>query len=83
MSNRIETASEFVITRSDGSETRFEYYSDALAKLSAEGCVICGHTGDLEDGGDRTLIWKTPEEDFQGLPAYAVITARYDLLGAE
>lgn len=80
MKTQINTAVEFVVSYSNGSqEQRFETYAEAVAALKAEGCEVVGHDGDLEGGGDRTLAWRTEADsiDDDGARTYARISGRY------
>lgn len=77
---QISTASDFVIIiSSNGVRTIVATYPEALEHVAALGGVAVGHSGDLEDGGDRTLIWasEADAENDDGAKAIATIRARY------
>lgn len=65
----------YQITYSDGRRTSVETYESALTLLRTAGCAVIGHSGDLLDGGDRTLAWRTEAdaENDAGARAFAVI----------
>jgi hypothetical protein len=57
----------------------YETYRQALQHMRDEqpGCTI-GHLGDLTDGGDRTLVWKSDDDAAgnDGSKAIGMITRR-------
>lgn len=79
MKAQISSAVEFVIRFAAGGEARVETYSEAIELLRARGCQEIGHTGDLEDGGDRTLAWLTAADaqNDDGARSFAAVTGRY------
>ena len=79
MSTQISTAADFVVTSSNGSRAVVATYPEALEHAASLGGIAVGHSGDLEDGGDRTLIWASEADagNDDGAKAIATIRARY------
>ena len=79
MSTQISTASDFVVVSSNGVRTIVATYPEALKHAASLGGVAVGHSGDLEDGGDRTLVWASAAdaENDDGAKAIATIRARH------
>jgi hypothetical protein len=77
--NPISEAAEFKIQLASGSTITVPTYPAAIDKLRELGCEEIGHSGDLEDGGDRTLAWLAAEDaqDVDGSKAFAKIVPRY------
>lgn len=56
----IANNSRYTISYADGSQSEpHDTYTRAVASIRAEfgANVVIGHSGDLQDGGDRTLFW--------------------------
>ena len=75
------THDTYTIIFSDGRKVEVEgSYQDALAELPASAEIV-GHSGDLTEGGERTLFWASDEdaEDDDGRRALGEIrSAFYD-----
>lgn len=60
----------------------FATYDDAIAAVrEVYGDCAIGHSGDIEDGGERTLVWSDEDaaRDDDGSRAVCSITKRHDL----
>lgn len=60
---------------SDFADTTWDDYTGMVDALEELGYIV-GHSGDLADGGDRTLIWTTPAEAENDDGAHAVAEIR-------
>lgn len=62
--------------RVGGLEFEAPTYAQALAKAVQLGAKVTGHSGDLRDGGTRTLLWASSEDarDDDGTSAVGEIT---------
>jgi hypothetical protein len=76
---QISTATDFVIATIGGARTVVATYPEALEYVASIGGLAVGHSGDLEDGGDRTLVWASEADakNDDGAKAIATIRARY------
>jgi hypothetical protein len=72
----------FAIKHSHGqTDTGYETYEDALeAVKSVYRSAVVGHSGDIADGGERTLVWASEElaADDDGSRACCEIRRRHD-----
>lgn len=72
----------YAIKHSHGrTETGFATYEDAIAAVrSVYQSAAVGHSGDISDGGERTLVWADEEtaHESDGSRACAVIVARHE-----
>ena len=73
------TTATYKITHSHGqTETGIDTYEEALERVRAVYGADCeiGHDGDIEDGGERTLVWGSAKiaQDDDGSRACAKIT---------
>jgi hypothetical protein len=71
----------YAIKHSHGvTETGFATYPEAVAAVGlVYASVVIGHDGDIAQGGERTLCWRSQEdaENDDGARACAVIQARH------
>ena len=63
-----------------GHQSEYSDYADAIFaadRLFGQAAIV-GHSGDISDGGTRTLIWESEEQaaNDDGSRAVAVITKR-------
>ena len=68
----------YTVQFSDGSTSEmYDTYDEAVDAMEArypDGEI--GHSGDLSDGGDRTIIWETEEDSINDDGAHAVASIR-------
>src|ERR1044071_3502385 len=83
MTNTTQTT--YAIKHSHGTtETGFETYEDAVAAVrSVYRSAEIGHSGDIEDGGESTLVWADAEtaKDADESRACASIVKRHEEWG--
>ena len=76
------TSTTYAIKHSHGvTETGFETYEDAVVAVrSVYRTAAIGHSGDIKDGGARTLVWVDEETavNADGSRACAVIVKRHE-----
>lgn len=82
----IDTASGFSIRFANGRTLYVhtagaEGYSEALELARSEGATITEHSGDLSDGGDRTLCWASDDDahNDDGRRSLCAITGAYEV----
>lgn len=82
----IDTASGFSIRLGNGRAlyvhtAGVEGYDEALSLARSEGATVTEHSGDLSDGGDRTLCWASEDEasNDDGRRALCAIVGSYEV----